>query len=157
MAPKQIRLIDEKGKQIGVFSYEEASRISKERGLDLVEITTKTTPPVYKLGDYGKLKYLKEKEARKKKLKERQMAPKSIRIGFNEGEHDLEIKVKKIEKFLEKGKTMTIEMNLKGRQKAHFDLAKEKLSAFLQKIKIKYKIIQPLKKIPRGLIIVLKK
>ena len=154
---KEIRLIDEKGKQLGIFSFDDASKIAQERGLDLVEITKKTTPPIYKLGDYGKLKYQKEKELKKKRLKGRQTAPKSIRIGFNEGEHDLEIKIKKIEKFLQGEKIVTIAMKLRGRQKAHFDLAKEKINEFLTKIKIEYKIIQPLRKVPSGLIVILKK
>lgn len=157
MILKEIRLIDEKGKQIGIFSYDEASKIAQERGLDLVEITKKTTPPIYKFGDSNKLRYKKEKEYRKKRLKERQTAPKSIRIGFSEGEHDLETKVKRTEKFLEEGKTVTIEMKLKGRQKAHFDLARKKICEFLEKIKSEHKIIQPLKRVPRGLIIVLRK
>jgi len=154
---KEVRLIDEKGKQIGVFSYDEASKMAQERGLDLIEITRKTTPPVYKFGDSGKLRYKKEKEFRKKRLKNKQSSPKSIRIGFNEGEHDLGTKIKKVEKFLQEGKTVTIEMKLKGREKAHFDLAKKKIDEFLKKIEMEYKIIQPLKKVPSGLITVLKK
>ncbi len=157
MIPKEVRLIDEKGKQIGIFSYDEASRIAQERGLGLVEITKKTTPPIYKFGDSGKLRYKKEKEYRKKRLQERKTAPKSIRIGFNEGEHDLETKVKRTERFLEEGKTVTVEMKLRGRQKAHFDLARKKINDFLAKIQIEYKIIQLLKRVPRGLITVLKK
>lgn len=157
MTPQEIRLIDEQGKQLGVFSYDEALKIAQERGLDLVEITRKTTPPIYKFGDAGKLKYQKEKEYKKKKLQERKTAPKSIRIGFNEGEHDLATKVKRAEKFLTEEKTVTIEMKLRGREKAHFDLAKEKISEFLAKIKTEYKIIQPIKRVPRGLTMVLKK
>lgn len=157
MILKEVRLIDEKGKQIGIFSYDEASKMAQERGLDLVEITRKTTPPIYKFGDSGKLRYKKEKEFRKKRLKDKQSSPKSIRIGFNEGEHDLDTKVKRTEKFLQEGKTVTIEMKLKGREKAHFDLAKKKIDEFLAKIEIEYKVIQPLKKVPRGLITVLRK
>ena len=157
MILKEVRLIDEKGKQIGIFSYDEASKMAQERGLGLVEITRKTTPPIYKFGDSGKLRYKKEKEFRKKRLKDKQTSPKSIRIGFNEGEHDLGTKVKRAEKFLEEGKTVTIEMKLRGREKAHFDLAKKKIDEFLAKIEIEYKVIQSLKKVPRGLITVLRK
>jgi len=157
LTPKEVRLIDEKGKQIGILSYDEASKMAQERGLGLVEITRRTTPPIYKFGDSGKLRYKKEKEFRKKRLKDKQSSPKSIRIGFNEGEHDLDTKVKRTEKFLEEGKTVTIEMKLRGREKAHFDLAKKKIDEFLAKIEIEHKIIQPLKKVPRGLITALKK
>mgnify|MGYP003808176255 FL=1 len=156
MIPKEIRLIDEQGKQLGIFSFQEASQIAQNKGFDLVLITDKTTPSIYKLGDYDKLKYQKEKELRKKKLQERHSAQKSVRLGFNEGEHDLSTKIKKVEKFLQEDRMVTIEMRLHGRQKAHFDLAKEKINNFCQKITVPYKIIQPLKKAPRGLTIVLK-
>ena len=156
MIPKEIRLIDEQGKQLGIFSFQEASQIAQNKGFDLVLITDKTTPSIYKLGDNDKLKYQKEKELRKKKLQERHSAQKSVRLGFNEGEHDLSTKIKKVEKFLQEDRMVTIEMRLHGRQKAHFDLAKEKINNFCQKITVPYKIIQPLKKAPRGLTIVLK-
>jgi translation initiation factor IF-3 len=156
LIPKEIRLIDEQGKQLGIFSFQEASQIAQNKGFDLVLITDKTTPSIYKLGDYDKLKYQKEKELRKKKLQERHSAQKSVRLGFNEGEHDLSTKIKKVEKFLQEDRMVTIEMRLHGRQKAHFDLAKEKINNFCQKITVPYKIIQPLKKAPRGLTIVLK-
>lgn len=156
MAPEKIRLIDGQGKQLGIFSFQEASQIAQNKGFDLVLITDKTTPSIYKLGDYDKLKYQKEKELRKKKLQERHSAQKSVRLGFNEGEHDLSTKIKKVEKFLQEDRMVTIEMRLHGRQKAHFDLAKEKINNFCQKITVPYKIIQPLKKAPRGLTIVLK-
>lgn len=154
---KDIRLIDEKGQQLGIFSLEKASQIAQEKGFDLVLVTKKTEPPIYKLGDYGKSKYHHEKELKKRKLQGKQVTPKSIQIGFNEGEHDLEVKIKKIEKFLNQGRAVNIDMKLRGRQKAHFNLAKEKMNNFCQKITIEYKIIQPLKKVPRGIMIVLKK
>lgn len=157
MIPKEIRLIDEKGQQLGIFSFEEASQMAQEKGFDLILITSKTLPPIYKLGDYGKLKYQQEKELKKRKLQGRQATQKSIRLGFNEGEHDLGIKAKKVEKFLQENRAVTVEMKLRGRQKAHFDLAREKINNFCQKITISHKIIQPLKKVPRGLTIVLKK
>jgi len=156
LVSKEIRLIDEKGQQLGVYSFEQASQIATEKGFDLILITDKVSPPIYRLGDYGKLKYQQEKELKKRKLQEKQTTQKSIRIGFNEGEHDLNVKIKKIEKFLGENRAVAIEMRLRGRQKAHFDLAKEKIDNFCKKITIPYKVIQPLKKVPRGLMIVLK-
>jgi len=153
----KIRLVDEKGKQIGVLFKEEALNIAKERGFDLIEVTRKTEPPIYKLGDYSKIKYEMEKKLKQQKLKERQAFPKSIRIGFKESNHDLSIKSKKAEEFLKEGKLVHIVMILRGREKAHFDLAKEKVDSFLTLIKISYKIIRSLKKSPRGLNVAIKK
>lgn len=153
----QIRLIDEKGKQLGLFSFSQAREIAKKRGFDLIEVTRKTVPFVYKLGNYGKEKYKEEKKRRKQRLIEKHTLPKSIRIGFTEGEHDLKIKLQRLEKFLSEDRTVTIEMRLRGREKAHFDLAREKINNFLNTITSPYKIIQPLKRAPRGLIVTLKK
>ncbi|MDD2677817.1 MAG: translation initiation factor IF-3 [Candidatus Paceibacterota bacterium] len=157
MNPQTIRLIDDSNKQIGIFSYEEALEKAKEKGLDLLVITLKTDPPVYKLGNYEKVRYRKGKEIKKEKLKIRQSFPKSIRIGFSEGNHDIETKAKKTEEFLEEDKIVIIQMPLKGREKIHFDLGEKKIKEFLTKIKIPYRIIQPVKRNPFGLSLSLKK
>ena len=138
MESKKIRLIGKNGKLIGILPYEEALLKAKEQGLDLVEVTRKTDPPVYKLGDYHKIQYEREKKYKLQKFKERQAAPKSIRIGFNESSHDLLTKVKKIEEFLNDDRIVNIEMRLRGREKAHGDLARSKIENFLTFIKDSY-------------------
>lgn len=156
MIPQQIRLIDETGKQLGVFSFAEARNIAQDKGLDLVVVTRKATPPVYKLGDYSKEKYKEAKKRKKLRLKEKHSLPKLIRIGFSEGEHDLNTKYKRLIKFLKEERTVSIEMKLRGREKAHFDLARQKITTFIKGINIPVKIIQPLKKTPRGFIVTMK-
>lgn len=157
MESKQIRLIDREGKLVGIMPYHEALLKAQEQQLDLVEISAKANPPVYKLGDASKIKYEKEKKLKAQKLKERQAAPKILRIGFNEGTHDLMIKSKKIEEFLNENRIVTIEMRLRGREKAHFDLAKTKMENFLKLISLPYKIIQPIQRSPQGFLVSLKK
>ena len=66
---KEVRLIDENGKQIGIVPLQEALRIANEKGLDLVEIAPNANPPVCKILDYGKFLYeLKKKEKEAKKI-----------------------------------------------------------------------------------------
>jgi len=91
----EIRLIDENGKFVGLLSFKEALELAKQKNLDLVLKTDKTIPAVYQLGDRNKIKYLKEKKLKKLKLKEKQNLPKIIRLGFNEGIHDIQVKAKK--------------------------------------------------------------
>ncbi len=88
----EIRLIDEAGKQLGIVSLAEAKKIAQDHNLDLVLITAKVKPPIYKLGDLEKFRYAQEKKYKKQKLRERQRVAKIIRLGFNEGIHDLQIK-----------------------------------------------------------------
>jgi len=155
--PEQVRLIDESGQQIGVFSYNQALQVSQERGFDLIPVTEKVNPPIYKLGNLGKLKYQQDKELRKQSLKQSQDVNKIVQIGFNEGSHDLEFKVKRLEEFLEEGKKVGVIMKLKGREKAHKDLAFEKFDYFLKMIKMPYKVIQDKKANPTGIAITIKK
>lgn len=157
MSQEQIRLIDENGKQLGLFSYQEALNLARQKNLDLFLITNKVVPPVYRLGEASKLKYKQEKQLRKKRAKEKLNLPKTIRLGFNEAVHDLEIKAKKTTQLLNKGRIITLQLKLMGREKQHFDLAQEKLNYFLSLLPISYKIIQPLKKTPFGFAISLKK
>ena len=122
-------MIDENGRQLGIFSLEEALGMAKERNLDLIQVTEKVDPPVCKIGDLGKYLYwLKKKEKRAKKISE----TKTIRLGFNISLHDIQIKANQAEKFLKEGNKVKIELLLKGRQKGLSDLGKEKINQFLQ-------------------------
>ncbi len=148
---KELRLIDETGKQLGIVSFEEAARLAIEKKLDLIQITEKVEPPVCRLGDYGKYLYqAKKKEKASHKHKEGEI--KGIRITFNISQHDLETKVSQAEKFLKKGNKVKIELRLKGRQKALQSFGKEKIEKFLEilKEKISIKTERELKKEPRG-------
>ena len=108
-----------------------AIELAKERELDLVEISNKTQPPICKIIDFGKYQYMQEKKQRKQKAKQRKIELKGIRIGFTTSPHDLETKAKQIEKFLKEGHKVRIDLRLRGREKAHGDLAREKLEKFL--------------------------
>lgn len=132
---------------------EQALSLAQSKNLDLVEITSNTNPVVTRICDYGKFLYQQEKEERKKRMKERSDEMKHVRLGFNIGKHDMEVKAKQIEEFLEDGLKIQIELILRGREKSHKDLAEKKLKEFLTFINHPYKIIQDIKSAPRGLII----
>ena len=148
-----MRVIDEKGKNLGVMKIEEALKMAFERHLDLIEIAPKANPPVVRIDDYGRFLYWQRKKEKEKKKTQKEM--KCLRIGFKESEHDLNFKAKKISEFLEKGHPIRIDLMLRGREKMFFEQAKEKLKKFLEKIETDYRIIQEPKKVPRGLSTVL--
>ena len=128
---REVRLIDETGKQLGVVPFEEAARLAIERKLDLIQVTQKVEPPVCKLGDYGKYLYREEKKE-KATRKHKGGELKGIRLTFNISLHDLETKVRQAEKFLKRGDRVRIELPLRGREKALQDFAKEKIEKFLE-------------------------
>ncbi|MFH1462686.1 MAG: translation initiation factor IF-3 [bacterium] len=155
---KEVRLIDETGKQMGVVSFEEAGRIAIERELDLIQVTEKVEPPVCRLGDYGKYLYREEKKEKLSK-KHKGGELKRIRLTFNISLHDLETRARQTEKFLSKGNKVMIELPLRGREKALGNFAKEKINKFLEILNniIPIKTERELKREARGFTMIISK
>jgi translation initiation factor IF-3 len=152
----QVRVIDESGKQLGIFNLNEAIQMAIEKNLDLVQVTEKVDPPVCKMVDYGKYLYSLSKKERSAKHKISDQV-KVIRLGFNISLHDLEMRVNLAKKFLEKSGKVRVELPLKGREKTHEDFAKEKIEKFLSLLKdiVPIKIERELKRGPGDLSIII--
>ena len=155
---REVKLIDESGKQAGVIPLAEALRIAKERDLDLIQVTEKVEPPVCKIMDYGKYLYwLQKKEKAAKGSRGGEL--KGVRLGFNISLHDLETRVHQAEKFLKKGDKVRIEMVLRGREKALGEFAKGKINQFLEALEklVPIKIERELKRESRGFTMIIAK
>ncbi|XOB41197.1 MAG: translation initiation factor IF-3 [Candidatus Nealsonbacteria bacterium] len=153
---REVRLIDETGKQVGVVLLEKALQMAQERNLDLVQVTDKVEPPVCKITDYGKYLYkLQKKEKKEKKTSE----IKGIRLRFNISPHDMETRANQSEKFLRKGNLVKIEMLLRGREKGLGHFARKKINDFVQILneKIPVKIESALKRAPNKFIMIVSK
>jgi translation initiation factor IF-3 len=149
---KEVRLIDETNKQMGVIPIQEALDLARERGYDLIQVTEKLDPPVCKLGEYGKYIYQQEKKAKEAK-KQDSSELKEIRLSYNISDHDIETRVKQAEKFLQKGNRLRVTLRLKGRQNALEGYAREKMQKFLETLQSnnELKVEREIKKEPRGL------
>ena len=132
------------------MNVSDAINLAKEKGLDLVEISPKAVPPVCKIIDFGKFQYQKSREERLHKAKQKKTDIKGIRLSVRTDEHDLQFKKDQTEKFLRKGHKIKIEITLKGREKAHGDLARTNLIEFTKSITVPYKIEQDIKRYPGG-------
>ncbi len=141
---------------MGIFDLQEAIKMAQEQGLDLIKVTDKVEPPVCKITDYGKYIYQEKKKERQQKVK-KVGELKNLRLRFNISEHDLETRAKSAEKFLKKGYKIRVEMILKGREKAHFDFAKEKINKLLEILEklTPFKTERELKKEVKGLTIII--
>ncbi len=122
-----IRVIAEDGAQLGVMNPEDALRLSREQGFDLVEVAPLATPPVCRIMDFNKFKYeqaRREREARKKhriaKLKEVKFKP---RIE----QHDYQVKLQRLKRFLERGDRARVTMVFRGREMTHIELGRRVL------------------------------
>lgn len=115
----QVRLIDENGGQVGIVDTREALRMAKDKGLDLMEISPNSSPPVCKIADYGKFKYEKKKKEHTAKKKQVVIKLKEMQLRPNIDVHDLEYKTKAIRSFLEEGDKAKITIIFRGREVAH--------------------------------------
>lgn len=138
-----MRVIDEDGQQIGVLPLADALKEAQQRDLDLVEISPNASPPVAKILDWGKFQYQKTKQAQKSKRHAKASEMKQMRFGLKIGEHDLNVKCRKVEGFLEAGNKVKITVFYRGREMAHkelgFQLADKVIESFGDKIVVEQK------------------
>ena len=123
-----VRLISNDGNQLGVVSLQDALNKADNVGLDLVEISPNTNPPVCKILDYGKYIYEKQKLEKKNKKKQHVIHVKEIRVRPNTGDHDLLTKLSRAKKFLEAGDKVKITVMYRGREMARQDMGVDTLN-----------------------------
>lgn len=143
-------VIDDEGKQLGEMSTIDAMALAKERMLDLVEVSPKAAIPVCRVMDYGKHLYQQSKQLRLAKAKQKKVEIKGVRLGLRTDTHDIEFKRAQSNKFLKQGDKVKIDIVLRGREKAHQDLARKNLQEFISGITTPYKIEDPIKRFPGG-------
>nr|WP_330216907.1 translation initiation factor IF-3 [Dictyoglomus thermophilum] len=132
---KEVRVVDEDGKQLGIMSVSEALKIAREKNLDLVEVAPNANPPVCRIMDFGKFKYeLARKEKEAKKNQKIASEVKEIKIRPNIEEHDYQVKLRKIREFLEKGYKVRLIILFKGRQLIYNEWGDKLLERILQDI-----------------------
>jgi translation initiation factor IF-3 len=118
----ELRVIGEDGEQLGVITKQEALQAARDAGLDLVEVSPGAKPPVAKIVDWGKYNYQKTKQQQKSKRNSKGGDIKQMRLGMKIGDHDLMVKLSKVQKFLEAGHKVKITVFYRGRENAHKDL-----------------------------------
>ena len=119
---ESIRLIDADGEQVGVVSVAEGIDLADEAGLDLVEISPNANPPVCKILDYGKYKYEAQKKANEARKKQKTIDVKEIKMRPGIDEHDYQVKMRSVRKFLDNGDKVKMTIRFRGREMAHQDL-----------------------------------
>lgn len=125
---KECRLIDEEGKQLGIFSIRDALARAREKGLDLIEVSPTANPPVCKIMDYGKYKYNMEKRDREARKKHHVAEMKGIKLRPCTDEHDLQFKLRHIIRFIQNGDKVKITVVFRSREISHPDIAQQTLN-----------------------------
>lgn len=131
---ESVRLLDEDSKQIGIFPIAEARAMAQEQGIDLVEIASSAKPPIVKLIEFDKFKYQQNKK-RKKEARAQKGGMKEIRCTPFIGEADLQVRVKRIKKFLTENNRVKVVIKFLGRQIVNKDFGYQAISKIAEQIK----------------------
>jgi translation initiation factor IF-3 len=113
---KEVRVIDPDGNQIGIIPTNKARATANEFGLDLVEVSPNATPPVCKIMDYGRYKYEQTKKQQEAKKKQSTFQVKEIKVRPKTGDHDLNVKLGHIRKFIERKDKVKVTVMFRGRE-----------------------------------------
>lgn len=148
---KELRVIGVSGENLGVIPTSDALKIAEEANLDLIEISPTAQPPVAKIMDYGKYQYEIKKKAKEIKAKSHVTETKGMQVKIGTGEHDLNLKAKRVAEWLTEGHRVKVDLFLWGRYKyMEESFLKERLERFLKIIPAEYKIADEIKRSPKG-------
>ena len=111
----------------GVVPLAEGLNRADEAGLDLVEVSPNADPPVCKILDYGKFKYIAQKKANETRKKQKTIDVKEIKMRPNIDNHDYDVKMRAMEKFLDEGDKVKVTLRFRGREMAHQELGRKVL------------------------------
>ena len=152
-----MRAIDEEGKNLGEMALEDAFRIAEERRLDVIEIAPTANPPVVRVMDFGKFKYVEAQKEREHRPSVRHVSEvKMLRIRLKTARGDLERTAGQSAGFLREGHKVKVDMVLRGREKALRDFAKKRFQEFLALIP-GHTLEQEVKSTPQGFTAILKR
>lgn len=126
--------MDEDGNSLGVMTSQEALYISRSRGLDLVEISPNSRPPVCKIVDYGKFNYERQKKEKIAKKNQHVMHIKEIRFNPNTDTHDIDFKTKHLRQFLLEGHKVKAYVMFKGRMITHPEIGEKLMNEIVEKL-----------------------
>ena len=144
-------MIGANGENLGVLSRTEALQAAEAANLDLIEISPNANPPVAKIMDFGQYRYETKRKASEVKAKSHVTETKSVQVKIGTGEHDQQLKAKRVAEWLNEGHRVKVDLFLWGRYKYMDEkFLKERLDRFLKIIPAEYKLAEDVKKSPKG-------
>ncbi len=126
--------MDSESEVLGVFSTHDAISKARDSGLDLVEVSPNANPPVCKMMDFGKYRYDNKKKHQQSKKKQKTADVKEIRFRPNIGQHDLQVKINQITKFLKNKEKVKLTLRFRGREIAHHTLGMDIINSAIEAV-----------------------
>lgn len=145
IAVPQVLLIDDTGEKRGVVATPDAIEMAQNAGLDLVEVSPNTQPPVCKILDYGKYKYQQQKKKAEAKKKQKVVEIKEIKMRPNIDQHDYDVKSRAMKRFFEEGDKVKVTLRFRGREMAH----QERGADLLKRVQADFEEIAKVEQFPK--------
>jgi len=148
-------VIGQEGQQLGVLSLKKALELAAQDELDLVEVAPNAEPPVCKIMDFGKFKYQQNKRTQEAKKKQTVIQVKEVKVRPKTDEHDLQVKVRHIRRFLGQKDKAKVTILFRGREIAYTELGMKVLERIREELKDEVVIEQQPKMEGRNLVMIL--
>ncbi len=131
---KEVRLVGDKGEQLGIMALYQAREVAQKHNLDIVEVAPAAVPPVCRLMDYGKFKYLQTKKDREARKSQKLSLLREVRLRPKIGQHDFDAKARSAKKLLEGGDKVKVTIMFRGRENTHPELGLRLLKRMSQSL-----------------------
>jgi translation initiation factor IF-3 len=131
---REVRVIDEDNKQLGILLTADALALAIQKQLDLVEIAPNQRPPVCRIMDFGKYKYEEKKKEQASRRKQHQVQVKELRVRPVTGEHDLQVKIQQARQFFADGDKVLVCCVFKGRQITHKEVGEQVINEVVKEL-----------------------
>jgi translation initiation factor IF-3 len=119
---------------LGVKPLREAIELAERQNLDLVEVAPEAQPPVCRLMDYGRFRYLQKKRSQGSKKKQTYVSIKEVKMGSRTNTHDLDFKVRNIRRFIDRGQRVKVSVFFRGREITHPELGRKMLNGVVDQV-----------------------
>jgi len=129
-----VRLVGEKGEQLGIMPLYQAREVAKKNNLDLVEVAATAVPPVCRLLDYGKYKYEQTKKEREARKSQKVSLLREVRLRPKIGNHDFEAKARSVRKLLDGGNKVKVTILFRGREITHPEIGRRLLQRITESL-----------------------
>ena len=132
---REVRVIDQNGEQLGIMATSAALELAEEKQLDLVKIAPQAKPPVCKIMDYGKYRFEQSKREREMRKNQKVIVIKEVQLSATIEEHDIDVKFRAAQKFLNDGNKVKVSIRFRGRQIAHSEIGMDVMKDFAERCK----------------------
>ena len=129
---REVRVVSADGEQLGVMPIQQALDLARQRDMDLVEVAAEAQPPVCRIMDFGKYKYMQSRRQKDARKKQTTIQVKEVKLGPKTDTHDFDFKAKHVRRFIEEGNKAKVTVRFKGREMAHTELGWKMLNKMME-------------------------